>query len=49
LIAVMLAARLLGARQGRVLKYAHSGNISGDDARVVGYVAAALGNFDDAE
>jgi len=49
LIAVMLASRLLGARQGRVLRYAHSGNISGDDARVVGYVAAALGNFDDVE
>ena len=44
-ISVMMAARQLGARDGRVLKYAHSGDISGDDSAVVGYVAAALGTF----
>jgi MEMO1 family protein len=45
-IAVMLAARALGAREARVLKYAHSGEISGDDSGVVGYLAAAMGEFD---
>ncbi len=47
-IAVMLAARALGAREARVLRYAHSGEISGDYDGVVGYLAAALGNFGDA-
>ncbi|MDQ2676106.1 MAG: AmmeMemoRadiSam system protein B [Actinomycetota bacterium] len=42
-ISVMLAARELGAREGRVLKYGHSGEISGDNACVVGYLAAAFG------
>lgn len=45
-IAVMMAARALGARDGRVLKYAHSGEVSGDYDGVVGYMAAALGVFD---
>jgi AmmeMemoRadiSam system protein B len=45
-LAVMKAARALGAREGRVLKYGHSGEISGDNSGVVGYVAAALGTFD---
>ena len=44
-IAVMLAARALGATAGRVLKYGHSGEISGDHTGVVGYVAAAFGRF----
>jgi AmmeMemoRadiSam system protein B len=44
-IAVMLAARARGARHGRVLKYMHSGQISGDNAGVVGYLAGALGTF----
>jgi MEMO1 family protein len=45
-IAVMFAARQMGATRARVLKYAHSGEISGDDSGVVGYLAAALGTFD---
>jgi AmmeMemoRadiSam system protein B len=45
-IAVMMAARALGARDARVLRYAHSGDISGDLECVVGYLAAALGAFD---
>lgn len=45
-IAVLLAARALGAQNARVLHYAHSGDVSGDNACVVGYVAAAVGNFD---
>lgn len=48
-IAVMIAARTLGARHGRVLKYAHSGEVSGDNDGVVGYMAAALGTFTDAD
>jgi AmmeMemoRadiSam system protein B len=46
---VMMAARTLGANAGRVLKYAHSGEISGDNHTVVGYMAAAFGCFQDAE
>jgi AmmeMemoRadiSam system protein B len=46
MLAVMLAARELGATAARVLKYAHSGEISGDYAGVVGYLAAAIGAFD---
>jgi AmmeMemoRadiSam system protein B len=45
-ISVMMAARTLGARAGRVMKYAHSGEISGDNSGVVGYLAAAFGVFD---
>lgn len=44
-ITVMKAARALGAREGRVLKYAHSGEVSGDYDGVVGYLAAAFGSF----
>lgn len=47
MIAVMLAARARGARDGRVLKYMHSGEISGDTSAVVGYLSAALGTFTD--
>lgn len=46
-IAVMLAARARGARHGRVLKYMHSGQVSGDNSGVVGYLAGALGDFTD--
>ena len=48
-IAVMLAARQLGATHARVLHYAHSGHVSGDHSAVVGYLAAAIGRFPDAE
>jgi MEMO1 family protein len=41
-VSVMLAARALGASRGYVLKYAHSGEISGDNTGVVGYLAAAF-------
>lgn len=43
-IAVMRAARALGASEARVLRYAHSGEISGDHDAVVGYLAAGLWN-----
>ena len=48
-IAVMQAARALGSEQGRVLKYGHSGEVSGDNSAVVGYLAAAFGSFSDAD
>jgi AmmeMemoRadiSam system protein B len=41
-VAVMLAARALGADRARLLKYATSGDVTGDYNRVVGYAAAAL-------
>ena len=41
-VAVMLAARALGANRARLLKYATSGDVTGDFDRVVGYAAAAL-------
>jgi AmmeMemoRadiSam system protein B len=47
IISVMLAARRRGARDGRVLKYGHSGEVSGDNSGVVGYLAAAFGTFTD--
>ncbi len=40
--AVMIACRNLGASKGKVLKMAHSGEISGDNSNAVGYMAAVL-------
>lgn len=45
MVAVMHAARALGAHAARVLKYADSGDVSGDKDAVVGYLAAAFGAF----
>ena len=42
-VAVMRAARALGAARGVVLHYADSGDVSGDKSSVVGYMAAAFG------
>jgi AmmeMemoRadiSam system protein B len=47
-VAVMRAAALLGASQSAILAYADSGEVSGDTAAVVGYLAAAFGNFGNA-
>jgi AmmeMemoRadiSam system protein B len=44
-VAVMRAARALGASDAVVLDYADSGDVSGDKSAVVGYMAAALGRF----
>jgi len=44
LVAVMRAARQAGARDAVVLRYADSGDVSGDKTAVVGYLAAAFGN-----
>jgi AmmeMemoRadiSam system protein B len=46
IVAVMRAARALGATRAAVLHYADSGDISGDISHVVGYVSAAFGTFD---
>lgn len=43
MVAVMRAARALGARDAVLLRYADSGDVSGDKSAVVGYLAAALG------
>lgn len=43
-VAVMRAAQQRGARDAMILKYADSGDVSGDKSAVVGYLAAALGN-----
>lgn len=47
IVAVMRAARMLGARDAVVLDYADSGDVSGDKSSVVGYLAAALGTRTD--
>lgn len=44
-VSVMHAARLRGATGARLLKYGDSGDVSGDKQAVVGYLAAAFGNF----
>jgi AmmeMemoRadiSam system protein B len=44
-VAVMRAAKSLGATDARVLKYGDSGDVSGDKDAVVGYLAAAFGSF----
>src|SRR5262245_10270117 len=44
-VSVMRAASLLGAKDAVVLNRADSGDVSGDKTAVVGYMAAALGNF----
>ncbi len=44
--AVLRAARGLGGHQARVLRYADSGDVSGDKSAVVGYMAAAIGRFE---
>jgi AmmeMemoRadiSam system protein B len=42
-VSVMRAAHALGAGLARVLRVGHSGEVSGDDDRVVGYLAAVFG------
>ena len=41
MVSVLSAARALGATRARVLRYADSGDVSGDKSSVVGYMAAA--------
>jgi AmmeMemoRadiSam system protein B len=42
MVAVLDAATRLGASTARVLRYADSGDVSGDKSSVVGYMAAAV-------
>jgi MEMO1 family protein len=42
MVTVMKTARLLGADETRVLRYANSGDVTGDHSGVVGYMAAAV-------
>jgi hypothetical protein len=42
IVAVLHAARQRGATSARVLRYADSGDVSGDKSSVVGYMAAAI-------
>lgn len=42
IVAAMIAAEKLGAREARILKYANSGDSTGEHSRVVGYGAVAL-------
>lgn len=41
-VAVMIAARALGARRLRILAHTHSGQITGDSHSVVGYCSAVM-------
>ena len=41
-VTMMLAAKALGASQGKVLKYLNSGDVTGDRSRVVGYGAGVF-------
>ena len=42
MVSVLRTAIAMGAKTGRVLRYADSGDVSGDKSSVVGYLAAAL-------
>jgi AmmeMemoRadiSam system protein B len=42
MVAVMLAAKKLGASGAKVLAYSNSGDVTGDRGSVVGYMAAAI-------
>jgi MEMO1 family protein len=42
IVAAMIAAERLGAHHAQILKYANSGDVTGDKSRVVGYGAIAL-------
>jgi len=42
MVSVLRAARALGCTEARVLRYADSGDVSGDKSSVVGYMAAAV-------
>jgi hypothetical protein len=42
IVAAMIAAERLGAHHAQILKYANSGDVTGDKSRVVGYAAVAL-------
>jgi MEMO1 family protein len=42
IVSVLRAAKALGATTSEVVRYADSGDVSGDKSAVVGYLAAAI-------
>lgn len=42
IVAVMMAARILGATAARLMRYGDSGDVTGDKLQVVGYLSAAM-------
>jgi hypothetical protein len=42
IVAAMMAAQRLGANQAKILRYANTGDVTGDHSRVVGYGAVAI-------
>jgi AmmeMemoRadiSam system protein B len=42
MVAILEAARSLGATTARIMRYADSGDITGDKSQVVGYLSAAV-------
>jgi AmmeMemoRadiSam system protein B len=42
MVAILKAARSLGAKTARIMRYGDSGDITGDKAQVVGYLSAAV-------
>jgi len=46
IVATMMAAERLGANRAKILKYANTGDVTGDHSRVVGYGAVALLHVD---
>ncbi len=49
IVAAMIAAERMGAREAMVLKYANSGDVTGDRSRVVGYSADVFVKAQDAK
>jgi hypothetical protein len=49
IIAAMIAAEHLGAHHAQLLKYANSGDVTGDKSRVVGYGALAITAYNEKE
>jgi len=49
LMTLMLAAQNLGADAAKILKYANSGDVTGESREVVGYMSAAVYKLDPAE
>jgi AmmeMemoRadiSam system protein B/AmmeMemoRadiSam system protein A len=49
IVAAMIAAERMGANRARVLKYANSGDVTGDRSRVVGYSADVFFKAQDAK
>ena len=48
IVATMIAAERLGPEQAKILKYANTGDVTGDHSRVVGYGAVAFSKTDSA-